>query len=98
MIVFLLYFLLFLPILHTQDYNVRDFNATGDGVTDDTLAVRAALAAAAVTNGGRIIFDQGYTFLCGGINLTDNIILDVRGTFLTSLTADNYGIVPNNPW
>ena len=40
-------------------FNVRDFGAKGDDVTDDTKAVRAALAAADTNKGGVVYFPWG---------------------------------------
>ena len=96
----ILFLLLVLPSVTGQDYHVKDFNATGDGVTDDTNAVRAALLAAANTNGGRVIFDDGYKFLTGSFNVTSNVILDVRGVILASQVPDefHYPLIPPLPW
>lgn len=38
-------------------YNVRAYGATGDGITDDTAAIQAALSAA--TSGGTVFLPQG---------------------------------------
>jgi polygalacturonase len=91
---------LFFQLSLAQVYNVRDFNATGDGITDDTNAIRAALAAAENTMGGRVIFNSGYTFLTGAINVTSNVILDVRGTILASQESDqfHYPLIAPLPW
>ncbi len=40
-------------------YDVRDYGAAGDGVTDDSAAVAAALAAASAADGGVIFFPPG---------------------------------------
>lgn len=40
-------------------YNVRTFGAKGDATTDDTLAIRAALAAAEKAGGGTVYFPPG---------------------------------------
>jgi len=40
-------------------YNVRDFGAKGDGVADDTIAIKSALAFIATRNGGILNFPEG---------------------------------------
>ena len=42
------------------------FNAVGDGVTDDTAAIAAALA----TGARRVIFPEGYTFITQGLSVS----------------------------
>ena len=44
--------------------NVKDFGAVGDGVTDDTMAVQAAVTAC--LNAGSILFWPNGTYLCSG--------------------------------
>uniref|UniRef100_A0A914E969 Pectate lyase superfamily protein domain-containing protein n=1 Tax=Acrobeloides nanus TaxID=290746 RepID=A0A914E969_9BILA len=94
----LILFVCFVDLISTQEYNVRDFGAIGDGVTNDTKAVRDAWAAAAKTNGGRVIFDAGYNFLTAPFNLTTNGILDVRGTITASRNRSDYYPIPKEPW
>jgi exo-poly-alpha-galacturonosidase len=87
---FSLYVLIILIFHHilAQDYNVTTFGAVGDGKTDDTNAIRAAFSAA--NNGGRVIFDVGSTFLTGSFVMSNNTILDVRGTILGTTLPEKY--------
>ena len=56
--------------LKTLTYNVKDYGAVGDGVTDDRVAVQAAInAAAAATYGGVVLFPPG-DFLISSPGLT----------------------------
>uniref|UniRef100_A0A914D9A8 Uncharacterized protein n=1 Tax=Acrobeloides nanus TaxID=290746 RepID=A0A914D9A8_9BILA len=88
----------FVDFISTQVYNVRDFGAIGNGVANDTKAVRDAWAAAAKTNGGRVIFDAGYNFLTAPFNITSNGILDVRGKITASRNRSDYYPIPEVKW
>lgn len=55
-------------------FNVHDYGAVGDGVTDDADAINAAVAAAAASGrGGRIIFPPGHTFAFGSPIVLDGL-------------------------
>jgi polygalacturonase len=54
--------------------SVRDFGATGDGVTKDTVAIQKALDRCGVLGGGEVLFPSG-TYLCGAIALRSNTTL-----------------------
>ena len=89
----------FLPIflLQTQAYAnhwsvIASFGAVGDGKTDDTQAIRNALAKAANSSGGRVVFDAGHTFLTGPFDITSNVILDVQGKILGSSNTTEYNL------
>ena len=81
-------------------FSVLDFGAKGDGITSDTGALRAALAAASAAGGGTVLLPRPYIFLTGAINLTSHVELRVEGTLLASPSSDagNYVLVPPLPW
>jgi polygalacturonase len=54
--------------------NVRDFGATGDGVTKDTAAIQKALDRCGVLGGGDVLFPAG-AYLSGAIALRSNTTL-----------------------
>ena len=53
-------------------FNVRDFGATGDGVTKDTAAVQRAVDAASSAGGGEVLLPKG-TYLCGSVFLKSGV-------------------------
>lgn len=64
-------------------FNVRDFGAIGDGVTDDTAAIQAA-ANAACARKGTLFFPGGYTYMVnpGVTNVTGTsyVLIVLSGT------------------
>ena len=58
--------------------NVLDFGATGDGVTDDTAAIQAAIDSLATT-GGEVFFPSGRYSITGINVLTNSITLTGTG-------------------
>jgi len=62
--------------------NVRDHGAVGDGVTNDTAAIRAAIAA---VGGGGIVYAPAGDYLCGGLVITSGVTLRGDGQGKTTL-------------
>ena len=79
-------------------YNVRDYGATGDGATSDTVAINAAVTTAATSGGGTVYFPAG-TYRSGSIILKGGITLKLSAgaTLLATSTAE-YSSVTANPW
>ncbi|HEV58749.1 MAG TPA: hypothetical protein ENN87_14840 [Phycisphaerales bacterium] len=56
-------------------WNVRDFDAKGDGATDDTAAFQAALDAAAKAGGGTVFAPRGNYLFAGRLNVPSAVTL-----------------------
>jgi Pectate lyase superfamily protein len=65
--------------------SVKDYGATGDGVTDDTAAVIAAQAALVAAGGGDLLFPTGTYIMGSRLPVESNVTL--RATGLVTLKA-----------
>ena len=57
--------------------NVRDYGATGDGTTKDTLAIQQTIERCSVFGGGEVTFPAG-DYLSGALELRSNVVLRVE--------------------
>ncbi|MCP4366334.1 MAG: hypothetical protein GY800_13705 [Planctomycetes bacterium] len=57
---------------HAMFYDVTDYGATGNGSTDDSTAVTAAITAAKAAGGGTVFFPAG-VYVMEGIGLSDGV-------------------------
>lgn len=64
------------PVFPRRDFAVTRFGAKGDGKTDCTAGLRAAMEAAAKAGGGRVVVPEG-VFLTGAVHLKSNVNLYV---------------------
>jgi len=84
-----------------QTYSVKDYGATGDGVTDDTAAIQAAIDAVNTAGGGLLYFPEG-TYISSAIELQSYVRLVGDGfkkTILqlkTGTTTDFVTLTDNN--
>jgi alpha-L-rhamnosidase len=71
--------------------NVRDFKAVGDGKAKDTAAIQQAIDAASTAGGGMVFVPNG-NYLCGTIQLRDNVTLHLAegATILGSTEGSDY--------
>ena len=62
-------------------FNVKDYGAVGDGTTDDTTAIRAALTAVSASGriGGTVWFPQGTYRITGSLTIASENV-HIRGT------------------
>src|SRR3954470_11457730 len=82
-------------------FNVRNFGAKGDGITDDTKAIQAAVDAAHQAGGGDVYLPTGtYAVTSAGIAangcvvLTDNITMHGDGMGLTVVKLKDGSTAP----
>lgn len=78
--------------------DVLQHGGRGDGVTEDTTAIVAAIAACSST-GGTVLLQYGHTFLSMPFNLTSNIVLAVEGTLRAPAIPDlsRWTVLPHFP-
>jgi hypothetical protein len=65
----------------TPDHDVRNYGAVGNGTTDDTVAIQAAIDAA-TTNGGTVLFPAG-TFIAAALVVKSNVTFRGQGVGAT---------------
>lgn len=67
-----------------QGYHVKDYYAVGDGITDDTIAIQAAITEAGI-NGGIVFIPPGTYKLIEKLTVPSNVIIQGSGMNITIL-------------
>lgn len=82
------------PVIPARRFDITDFGAKGDGVTLNTQAFAAAIAACSAAGGGQVFVPAG-RFLTGAIHLKSDMELHLSegGTVLFSTDSEDYPIV-----
>ncbi len=79
-----------LPRIPKHSFKVTSYGAKGDGRTDNTRAVQAAINAASAAGGGTVVLAHG-DFLCGPVKLASHVGLRVEeGSTLRMLPLGQY--------
>src|SRR4051812_20975820 len=65
------------PVFPSRDVSIAAHGAKGDGATDCTAAIRAAIEACRAAGGGRVVVPAG-RYLTGAIRLRSNVNLHVE--------------------
>ena len=76
-------------LLLTSFFNVREFGAMGDGVTDDSDAIIAAISEIRARGGGKIFFPKGTYMISKTLYLPSNIHMVGEGLDLTIIKNRN---------
>ncbi|HET7626586.1 MAG TPA: glycosyl hydrolase family 28 protein [Verrucomicrobiae bacterium] len=78
------------PIIPANYFNVTNYGATGDGITDNTAAIQSAINAAKNSGGGTVEIPPG-TYLSGPIALASSINFQIdSGATLKMLPYGTY--------
>jgi polygalacturonase len=87
------------PVTPVAGFNVRDFGATGDGQTKDTVALQKALDTCAAAGGGTVDVPAG-VYLTGSIVLGANttLKLEERASLVGSPDIADYPLLPAVRW
>jgi polygalacturonase len=81
------------PAFPDRDFPVTEFGGVGDGTTDATDAIRAAVSACAEAGGGRVVVPAG-TFLTGPIHLRSNVNLHLEEAATLRFRRDPAAYLP----
>lgn len=67
---------------------VSSYGAKGDGVTDDTAAIQAALTASGSAGGGVVYAPRGDYVVSGGLSIPQNVVFRGAGSGTNLIVAD----------
>jgi hypothetical protein len=81
-----------------ESVSVKDFGAVGDGVTDDTAAIQAAIDAVNAIGNGSVVFSPSAQYKCNALTIdptTTGIVGNGATLNFTSMTTGNaFSILP----
>ena len=68
---------IFEPVFLDKTYNIMDFGAAADGITDNTEAFKKAISACSENGGGKVLVPKG-KYVTGPIHLENNVNLHLE--------------------
>lgn len=80
-----------------QYVNVKDFGAVGDGFTNDTAAIQAAIDAVASIGGGQVFFEEGVYLITSGLTANIGVILNGQSRTDVSSNTNGGGVATARP-
>jgi len=81
------------PAFSARDFSITDYGAVGDGATDATGALQAAIETCHASGGGRVIVPPG-EFLTGPIRLLSNVNLHISAGATLRFSTDPARYLP----
>ena len=82
-----------LPEFPDQNFNIIDYGAVGDGITDCTDAFKEAIDDCSKNGGGKVVVPEGI-FLTGAIHLKSNINLHISENAVVKFSKDKNKYLP----
>ena len=79
-----------------KEYNVLQYGAVGDGVTNDAFSIQHAIDDCAKNGGGRVVLQSGHTFYSDSIRLRKNVDLHIQKGAVIKATANIDGYIRPN--
>jgi hypothetical protein len=86
-----------LPVFKATKFNVRDFGAAGDGLTNDTPSINGAIEKCSSTGGGDVVFPAG-NYLAASIHLKSNVRLLLDKDAIITGDKTGYDAPEPNPF
>jgi hypothetical protein len=77
-----------LPSFPNVNFDVTSYGAKGDGTTDNTTAIKNAIAAASAAGGGHVIVPSG-TFKTGAVYIKSNVDLHLNSGAVLKFSGDS---------
>lgn len=81
------------PEFRNADFNIDDFGAIGDGITDCSESIDEAIKACSAQGGGKVIVPSG-TYLTGAVHLRSNVNLHISEGAVLLFDTDKSKYLP----